>query len=78
MENIRLYRIDYTDLEWFVTMKGYNENLPEEYCDIFDRDGEVSEEYADIMNVDVYVALQPLLDNLFVGTTPKDINFKIR
>tara|TARA_R110000824_G_scaffold21748_14_gene80825 strand:+ start:4395 stop:4682 length:288 start_codon:yes stop_codon:yes gene_type:complete len=26
----------------------------------------------------VEVNIEPLLDNLFVGTTPKDINFKIR
>jgi hypothetical protein len=49
------YREDFTDLEWFNKMKSLGENLPNEYCDIFDRHGEVSEDYEDIMNVDVYI-----------------------
>jgi hypothetical protein len=54
-ENSKLiFREDYTDSEWFDKMKELGENLPEEYCDVFDRYGEVAEEYEDIMNVDAY------------------------
>jgi len=50
----RLYREDYTDLQWYELMKKHGEDLPEEYCDVFDRQGEVCEDYEDIFNVDIY------------------------
>ena len=53
-KHVWLYRIEYTDFEWFELMKKYGENLPEEYCDIFERDGEIAEEYEDIFNIDAY------------------------
>jgi hypothetical protein len=51
----RYYRCEFTDFEWFDLMNKFGEDLPTEYCDIFDRDGEVGEEYADLFNVDVYI-----------------------
>jgi len=53
--NKKLFRIDFTDFEWFEKMRNLGENLPSEYCDIFDRDGEISEDYSDIMNIDIYI-----------------------
>lgn len=55
MEKNRLYREDYTDLEWFELMTKHGENLPSEFCDVFDRDGEVSEDYLDIFTTDLYI-----------------------
>ena len=49
-------RIDYTDRQWFKLMKSFGENLPEEYCDCFDRHGEYSEEYHDIFTTDIYIS----------------------
>ena len=54
-ENKRMYRIDYTTFKWFEKMKELGENLPNEYCDIFDRNGEFAEEYHDIMTTDLYI-----------------------
>ena len=50
-----LHREDYTDYEWFMLMREHGECLPSEFCDIFDRYGEFTEEYQDIMDVDIYV-----------------------
>lgn len=55
MEGKRIYREDYTDHEWFELMRDAGENLPEEYCDVFDRHGEVAEDYEDIFNVNLYI-----------------------
>ena len=50
------FRSSFTTREWFNLMKKHEGgNLPEEYCTLFDRDGEVGEEYSDIMNADNYV-----------------------
>ena len=52
----RYWREDYSDFSWFELMKSMGESLPLEYCDIFDRDGEISEDYDLIFNVDIYCA----------------------
>lgn len=52
---MKIFREDYTDLSWFEKMKQLGENLPNEYCDIFDREGEIAEEYLDIMTPDMYI-----------------------
>tara|TARA_R100001082_G_scaffold105683_1_gene77965 strand:+ start:882 stop:1058 length:177 start_codon:yes stop_codon:yes gene_type:complete len=49
------FRIDYTDSQWFNLMQKFGENLPSEYCDCFDRYGEIAEDYEDIFNVDIYI-----------------------
>ena len=51
---MKYYREEHTDLEWFGLMKSMGENLPNEYCDVFDREGEISEDYSDIFNIDIY------------------------
>ena len=51
----RYYREEFTDFEWFELMTKFGEDLPSEYADVFDRDGEVGEEYSDIFNINVYV-----------------------
>ena len=49
------YRENYTDFEWFVLLKELGEKgLPNEYVDIFDREGEISEDYTDLFNIDIY------------------------
>ena len=50
-----LYREHYTDFEWFEIMKRCGESLPIEYCDMFDRYDEISEDYEDIFTVDLYI-----------------------
>jgi len=77
---MRLYREEYTDLEWFNKMRAFKENLPQEYCDIFDRHGEIADEYDDIMNVNVYVTMRSLSEisreisaswkNVYFGAVP--------
>jgi hypothetical protein len=49
------WRDEHSTEEWFKIMKAHDEDLPEEFCDIFDRDQEIAEEYQEIMNSD-YVA----------------------
>lgn len=49
-----LYREEYNDYEWFMMMKSLGENLPIEYCDVFNRDGEISEDYDNIFNINIY------------------------
>jgi len=51
---MQYFRIDYTDYGWFELMKSFNENLPTEYCDCFDRHGEIAEDYESIFCVDIY------------------------
>lgn len=77
---MRLYREEYTDLEWFNKMRAFKESLPQEYCDIFDRHGEIADEYDDIMNVNVYVTMRSLSEisreisaswkNVYFGAAP--------
>ena len=50
----RFYRGDFTDFNWYELMKSCGESLPEEYCDVFDRQGEYAEEYHDIMTCNIY------------------------
>ena len=52
---MKYYREEHTDFEWFNLMRSMGESLPNEYCDIFDRDGEISEDYSDIFNTDLYI-----------------------
>ena len=54
--NKKHYREEYTDLEWFTLMKNKGEDLPNNYSDIFDRYGEILEEFDDIMNVNIYIS----------------------
>jgi|TARA_R110000737_G_scaffold49361_1_gene70091 hypothetical protein len=51
---MQYFRIDYTDHEWYKLMKSFGENLPTEYCDCFDRHGEVAEDYEGIFCCDIY------------------------
>jgi len=51
---MQYFRIDYTDHEWYKLMKSFGENLPTEYCDCFDRHGEVAEDYEGVFCCDIY------------------------
>ena len=50
----KYYRNDYNDFEWFELMKSLDENLPDDYHNIFDIHGEVLEKYDHIFNVDIF------------------------
>ena len=52
---MRYYREEYTDYDWYELMQSMGENLPNDYDDIFDIHGEISEKYSDIFNVDIYI-----------------------
>jgi|1_EtaG_2_1085319.scaffolds.fasta_scaffold53218_2 hypothetical protein len=52
---MRYYREEYTDYDWYELMQSMGENLPNDYHDIFDIYGEISEKYSDIFNVDIYI-----------------------
>ena len=54
---MKYYKEDYKydDYSWYKILKSNGENLPSEYCDLFDRCGEVSEEYEDLFNCDIYI-----------------------
>lgn len=51
---MKLYREQFTDLEWFNILTTIGENVPSEYCDIFDREGEISEDYSELFDIDMY------------------------
>jgi len=61
MKTYKLYREDFTDNEWYEVIQK-SEKLPE-YCDCFDRDGEVAKEYEDAFKCDMYELSH---DNLLV------------
>ena len=54
-KSYRLYHEDFkfTDLLWY-DLINVQEGYPE-FCDMFDRHGEISDDYADSFNVDIFV-----------------------
>ena len=63
---MKLHRAEYTDKQWFDILHGCRENLPTEYADIFDREGEISEDYSPLFNIDLLEVSPMVTDTLFI------------
>jgi len=52
MNIYKLYKEDHTDKQWYDMIR-YIEKYPE-YCDMFDRNGEIAEDYEESFNTNLY------------------------